>query len=370
MKILYAALRYDYGRPEQGPSFEHQTFYDTLRRLGHEIVYFELDTVMQEHDRAWLNRRLWELAKAEDPDLLFCVLFGEELDKDVMRRISTELRTVTVNWFCDDHWRFHGFSRLWTPCFNWVVTTAAADVAPYEDYGLHNVIRSQWACNHFTFRRLEDRQLHHDVTFAGMAHGDRGGVIDAVRRAGIDVQTWGSGWPAGRLSVEEMVRVFNESRVNINLSHSSIPAEKVKATAVLPASAITQHARRAARRIPAVGRASGVVRAVRHRLHAAPPQAAPSVRYVKQLKGRTFEVPGCGGFLLTQNAPELERYFELGREAVAFRDVDELVEKLRHYLAHEDERAAVAEAGYARVLRDHTYERRFAEIFSRIGLTP
>ena len=29
-----------------------------------------------------------------------------------------------------------------------------------------------------------------------------------------------------------------------------------------------------------------------------------------QIKGRNFEVPGCGGFLLTQPADDLERYFE------------------------------------------------------------
>ncbi len=367
MKILYAALRYDYGRPEQGPSFEHQTFYDTLSRLGHEIVYFEFDTLAQQHDYAWLNRRLWEVAKSEDPDLLFSVLFTDELHKSVIRRISEELRTVTVNWFCDDHWRFHSFSRHWTPCFNWVVTTAAPDLAPYEEYGLHNVIRSQWACNHFTFRPLEDRQLRHDVTFVGMAHGDRGEIIGAIRHAGIDVRTWGSGWPDGRLSVEEMVRVFNESRINLNLSNSSVRDAAAQSPAAPAGSAATAALAGRLRSLPGGSRVAAAVRTARSRLRPVLAQPPP-VRYVKQLKGRTFEVPGCGGFLLTQEAPGLERYFELGTEAAGFHDGEDLVQKLRYYLEHEDERAAVADAGHARVLRDHTYERRFAEIFEKIGL--
>ncbi len=57
-----------------------------------------------------------------------------------------------------------------------------------------------------------------------------------------------------------------------------------------------------------------------------------------------------------------------GREVATFADTAELVDKVRYYLASEEERADIALAGYRRTLRDHTYERRFNEIFSRIGL--
>jgi spore maturation protein CgeB len=48
---------------------------------------------------------------------------------------------------------------------------------------------------------------------------------------------------------------------------------------------------------------------------------------------------------------------------------EELIEQVGHWLAHEDERAAVAEAGYRRVLAEHTYDHRFAEIFARLELS-
>ena len=41
MKILYAAMKYDYGERERGLSFEHCTFFESLRGLGYEIVYFD-----------------------------------------------------------------------------------------------------------------------------------------------------------------------------------------------------------------------------------------------------------------------------------------------------------------------------------------
>jgi spore maturation protein CgeB len=77
---------------------------------------------------------------------------------------------------------------------------------------------------------------------------------------------------------------------------------------------------------------------------------------------RLFESTGVGSLLVTEAAPNLGDLFEPGREVVAYASEDELVEQVRHFLAHEDERAAIAAAGQARTLRDHTYRRRIAQL--------
>ena len=91
-------------------------------------------------------------------------------------------------------------------------------------------------------------------------------------------------------------------------------------------------------------------------------------RQNEQIKGRNFEVPGSGGFLLTADADNLTDYFEDGKEIVIFKDTKDLIEKAKYYLGHENERAAIAEAGYQRSLREHTYEKRFNEMFKIMGL--
>jgi spore maturation protein CgeB len=91
-------------------------------------------------------------------------------------------------------------------------------------------------------------------------------------------------------------------------------------------------------------------------------------RPAAQIKGRTFEIPGVGGFLLTEEAQDLERYFVPDEEIVTFRTPDELVEKVRHYLAHPEDRDRVRLAGHARALREHTYVHRFLDIFRRMGV--
>jgi hypothetical protein len=77
---------------------------------------------------------------------------------------------------------------------------------------------------------------------------------------------------------------------------------------------------------------------------------------------RMFETTGTGALLLTEAAPNLGDLFEPGSELVAYKDESDLVKKVRHYLEHEDERIAIAAAGQARTLGEHTYARRMAEL--------
>jgi spore maturation protein CgeB len=330
MRIVYAGMKYDYGDPARGLSFEHTNIYDSLAHMGHEIIYFDFMHEFQISGRDTTSRRLVDLVRAEKPELLLCVLFTDQLNVDAVAGISRSSDTVTFNWFCDDQWRFESYSRYWAPAFNWVSTTATSALPKYEALGYRNVIKTQWACNHFLYKKL-DLPLLYEVTFVGQPHGDRRAVIRSIERAGIRVQAWGHGWPQGRLNQEQMIETFNQSRINLNLSNSS-----------------TTTSRFALRRW-----------LVRKR---------SSASELSQIKGRNFEVPGCGGFLLTDPAENLEAYYAPGREIGTFCRPAELVETIRYYLDHEDQRRAIAAAGYQRTAAEHTYERRFNEIFSCMGL--
>jgi spore maturation protein CgeB len=350
MRILYVAMRYDYGQPEQGDSFEHCNFFDSLRNLGHDVLYFDLMTILAERGREAMNRRLHEIAKSERPAVMFTVLFGEELEKETVRRISDLPDTTTVNWFCDDHWRFEKFSQHWAPAFNWIITTDSAAVAKYRAIGYHNVIKSQWACNHFLYRKF-DLPLAHDVTFVGQPHGVRRELITALSDFGIRVKLWGQGWGQGRAPQEQMIEIFNQSRINLNFSNSSIGRRRPRWQRGLDQA--LRLSRKAFRLAPRATAATEMV---------------STDRFPEQIKGRNFEVPGCGGLLLTGLADNLHEYYEPSREVACYRDFGELVRRVRYYLEREEERAAVAAAGYERTIAQHTYAHRFADIFRQMGV--
>jgi hypothetical protein len=69
---------------------------------------------------------------------------------------------------------------------------------------------------------------------------------------------------------------------------------------------------------------------------------------------RLYETTGVGTFLLTDAKANLGDLFAVGEEVVAYRDADELVQQARRYLADDEARHAIAAAGQARTLRDHT----------------
>jgi len=371
MRILYVAMKFDYGRPEQGLSFEHCNFYHSLVHMGHDIIYFDFMTLLQEHGREWMNRRLSEVARLEKPDLMFTILFSDQLDARVIRELTEQDGVTTLNWFCDDHWRFDNYSRTWAPCFSWVVTTAASALPKYAQLGYRNVIKSQWACNDALYRKTE-LPLMYDVSFVGQPHGNRRWVVQRLRQAGVNVHVWGSGWDSGRVSPDELIRVFNQSRINLNLTNASMP---VLSSSVKTGSKGQGLVARALDCVPFGGQVKAMGKAYLSSMRgrgvdpvASDCSEAAGVDYADQIKGRNFEVPGCGGFLLTGRADNLDEYYEIGKEVVCFHDVDDMIEKVRYYLKHEDERSTIAQAGYERTLRDHTYEHRFHEIFHRMGM--
>lgn len=77
---------------------------------------------------------------------------------------------------------------------------------------------------------------------------------------------------------------------------------------------------------------------------------------------RLYEATGVGSFLITDEKDNLGELFETGKEIETYSDAGELIDKIRYYLTHEEERCAIARAGQERTLRDHTYRQRMKEL--------
>ena len=311
LRLLYVAPKFDYGNQARGYSYEENHFLPALVGLGFDVVPFDSLTMVNRLGKKKTGDLLVEMAFRFRAEVAFFVLFKDDFEETAVEEVR-RLGCVTFNWFADDHWRFEAFSSRWAPRFSHAITTDPRAVPRYQERGITNVIRSQWGVNHHLYRPL-DRPRRYDATFIGQPHGNRRAILRTLAGQGIAVQAWGYGWPRGKVSTRQAVEIINESAVNLNLSK-----------------AVTGG--------------------------------------VDQIKGRDFEVPACRALLLTERVEALEQYYDLGTEVLTYQGFEDLVDKIRWVLSHPAEADRIREAGYQRVLRDHTYEHRFADIFRRAGV--
>lgn len=82
-------------------------------------------------------------------------------------------------------------------------------------------------------------------------------------------------------------------------------------------------------------------------------------RYANNM--RMFEATGVGAMLLTDHKSNLGDYFT-PLEAVDYATPADAVDKIRHYLRHDHARQQIANAGFKRTLRDHTYGARMKTV--------
>ena len=77
---------------------------------------------------------------------------------------------------------------------------------------------------------------------------------------------------------------------------------------------------------------------------------------------RLYEATGVGSLLITDMKDNLGELFEIGKEVIAYSSKEEAAELINYYLAHPDEADAIARAGQARTLSEHTYRHRMEEL--------
>lgn len=84
------------------------------------------------------------------------------------------------------------------------------------------------------------------------------------------------------------------------------------------------------------------------------------------IANRVWDILACGGFLLTDYRPELEKHLKIGTEIACYKTPEEAVALAKHYLDHPEERHRIAEAGRKAVLARHTLAQRIERILTSL----
>ncbi len=328
---------------KKGTSFEYETFFHALKQVeGHSITHVPFDEILTLGREAW-NAKLLKMVEDEKPDLVFAFMYTDELLPETIKAMSKI--TNTLAWFSDDHWRIYNYSLRYAKYFTAVATTYSKAPAIYHVHGVKNVIRSQWAADTSLYNPSLKAEPIHDVAFVGLWSKPREQLIQKLRDAGIDVYVRGRDWKEGGVPQKEMIRIFASSKINLAINSAPGMFSKDSIARLFLRRSLTK---------------------IVPDFHVFQNLRSWPLRNILQIKARHFEIPATGGFTITRRADDLETYFENGKEMVIVDSDDELVEKIKYYLAHEDERAAIAKAGYERTIAEHTYKQRLLAVFESL----
>jgi len=81
------------------------------------------------------------------------------------------------------------------------------------------------------------------------------------------------------------------------------------------------------------------------------------LNYNLQFSVRVYQVMGCGCFLLTEYIPGIEELFILKKHLDVFHTKEEMLEKIKYYLEHEEERNKIAAQGQKEVFDKYTIDK-------------
>jgi len=85
------------------------------------------------------------------------------------------------------------------------------------------------------------------------------------------------------------------------------------------------------------------------------------------MKTRMFEIPGAGALMITQHHDGLEEFYDIDKEIVTFRTVEEFSEKAKNLLKNPERLEKIAAAGHKRWLAEHDSKVRLKKVLKQIG---
>jgi hypothetical protein len=339
MKILYAATL------TPNDTALHRLW--ALERLGHQVV--PLPFAGYEARNAQLRKLLFRLsagpgvdrlnadvlqvAAAEKPDLFWA-------DKMLWLRPQTLQRLramciVTVSYMIDNPFgprRDPGW-RLYMQCipsFDLHVVQRDRNLLDYRQRGARDVLKIQTAYEptlHFPPPAdWSDADCTRAVSFVGSPYDDRAVALTRLaREAGLDVRLSGAQRPWQRaLDPAAFGVLFREGELYGSAYREALWRSRINLS-------FLTHSNQ------------------------------------DEFAHKSFEIAGCGAFLLAERSPgHLERFVE-DEEAVFFSGFDELVGCIRRYLPDEAARRRIAAAGRNRAVRDGYHnDHQVARILERV----
>lgn len=318
MIMLCCVMQYTHGI-----SYEYTHIYPALKSLGKKIKVFPLELARVGSTNMGVDDRFLDTIKKIKPKVLIIKPYRDTLRKETIAYATSVLGIYTVALFGDDEKFFdNGVCKSvdFALSFKLVTTTYKPAVKWYEKLGCKNVIHLGYGAYDKLFKPNPKVQKEYDISFCGASRDPRIDLLNYLaERLYYDnhkIKVFGSGWTESNDRVidnKEYVEVINKTKINLNIGLDEVNGQRIL-----------------------------------------------------QVKGRDFEVPMAGGFLLTSYNDYLKEFYKFGTEIETYKDKVECADKIVYYLLHGNKREKIALAGHNRAKKDHTYTKRMSDLLKKV----
>ncbi len=286
-----------------------------LRKRCDSLVEFNFIEMYKRLGIVETRRSISRIIAEKKIDVFFVTFYADSYLVPVEFLIELKKSVKIVLACYDDESAFDLHSKYYAQAADAVVTTDYFSVAAYQALGVPAIL-----CLNSVSRELFpvlDLPKDIDVSFVGnCGKTDRKEYVDFLFASGIKVESYGFGSSNGFIPNSEVPKIFNRSKINLSFSRLENPtADKTMGH-----------------------------------------------------KGRTIEVAMTRSFCLSEYYPALPHIFEIGKELDCFTDRQTLLEKVRYYLSHDEERERVAASAYARALREYEEGPSFDAVMSGLNV--
>lgn len=273
-----------------------------------------------------VNQALWMQIKSFEPNFLLA-LAQAPIGSSLLKKLR-QSNIKTVMWFVEDYCLFT-YWKLLAPLYDvFAIIQKEPFISELHKIGQNNVLYLPLAAQPNIHKKIilnekEKKEYGSDIGFLGAGYPNRRIAFRGLSEKNFKI--WGSDWEdekylqnniqrnGQRISAEESVKIYNATKININL-HSSIHTDKL-------------------------------------------------VSEGDFVNPRTFELAAIGAFQLVDERKLMNDLFAKD-ELATFNSVQDLYSKIDYFLENENERIKYILKSRERILKEHTYEKRMEQLIS------
>lgn len=353
---------------------------DPLTRMGQDLTQsaldwdspmgYQADAGWRREGRSRMSESLLEevrrVHQKKPLDLFFSYFYNVHVEPQAIRQIR-KLGIPTVNFYCNGAHQFHLVSEI-APAYDFCWVPEQQALPYYRAVGA-NPLHIQMGADPVFYRPLPGVNRDIAVLFVGQLYADRVWWLSRLLRKGIPMQVHTGAFANGNGRPALIRRSLPREALHDLEAHGAVYLIRRFIRMMATRRALT-HIRTFARPSPndlemlrLFARSHLVLN-----FSNVYDGGGPGGKVKAHVRLRDFEVPMCRALYFPQYSDELPLYYDVEKEVVAWRTLDELVAQIHFYLSHPADADQIREAGYRRAKEEHTWEKRYQQLFRSINM--